>query len=145
MKYYKLIQFLFILLLFSISSCLNQAEITEKSISQVMLNQEICWNNGNIDCFMEGYWNSDSLMFIGKNGINYGWQKTLENYKNSYPSSDEMGKLKFQIIKLETNEENAFMIGKWNIKRDSGDIGGHFTLLWKRIDKEWKIVSDHTS
>ena len=55
--------------------------------------QQKAWNEGNIDGFMSSYWNNDSLKFIGSKGITYGWQKTLDNYKKSYPNKEAMGKL----------------------------------------------------
>ena len=123
-----------------------QQQTNEKeAILKVMNQQEQDWNNGDITTFMQGYWQSDSLMFVGKNGIKLGWQATLENYKKSYPDKSTMGKLSFKIEKLEVENQAAFMLGKWNIKRDNGDIGGYFTLYWKKIDGKWTIVLDHTS
>jgi hypothetical protein len=37
-------------------------------------------------------------MFIGKSGITYGWQKTLDNYKKGYPDKEAMGKLHFTLL-----------------------------------------------
>ncbi|GAB4251729.1 MAG: hypothetical protein Kow0079_05930 [Vicingaceae bacterium] len=77
-----------------------------------MHQQEVAWNNGNIEGFMKGYWESDSLKFVGKNGIKYGWQNTLENYKKSYPDKATMGILKFDVIQLEVYGKSAFVLGK---------------------------------
>lgn len=118
----------------------------DKVISNKLFNQAKCWNEGDIDCFMEDYWHNDSLMYIGKNGVTYGWQNTLDNYKKRYPSKREMGILDFEIIKLDRlDESHYFMIGKWSLKREIGDIGGHFSLIWKKINREWVIVADHSS
>ena len=57
----------------------------ELTIRRILDEQTKAWNKGNIEGFMNGYWKNDSLMFIGKNGINWGWQKTLENYKKDIP------------------------------------------------------------
>lgn len=109
-------------------------------------NQSDCWNSGNIDCFMKDYWHHDSLMYIGKNGVTYGWQNTLDNYKVKYPTKAEMGHLNFQLVKLEQlSKDHYFMVGKWQLTRQVGDIEGFFTLIWKKIDKEWVIISDHSS
>src|SRR5689334_19075865 len=70
----------------------------ELTIRKVLDNQVKAWNKGDIQGFMQGYWKSDSLMFIGKNGINRGWEITLENYKKRYPDMTAMGKLSFDII-----------------------------------------------
>ena len=64
-------------------------------VGQVMQRQQDAWNNGDIPRFMEGYWESDSLMFIGSRGLSYGYNKTLENYLKSYPTREKMGLLEF--------------------------------------------------
>jgi hypothetical protein len=91
----------------------NRAE--ENAIRQVMHNQQEAWNRADIETFMEGYWKSDSLKFIGRNGITYGWQTTLDNYKKGYPTPEAMGKLTFTILTLDIlSETSAFMIGRWH-------------------------------
>jgi len=118
----------------------------ELIISDKLFNQATCWNAGDIDCFMEDYWHSDSLMYIGKNGVTYGWQNTSDNYKKRYPSKREMGILEFEIIKMDRLDEfHYFMVGKWSLKRAIGDISGHFSLIWKKINQEWVIIADHSS
>ncbi len=122
----------------------NRAE--ENAIRQVMNTQQEAWNRADIETFMEGYWKSDSMKFIGRNGITYGWQTTLDNYKKSYPTPDAMGKLTFTILSLDIlSETSAFMIGRWHLKRASDEPGGHFTLLWRKINGKWVIIADHTS
>ena len=37
-------------------------------------------------------------MFVGSQGITYGWKATLENYKKGYPDRATMGKLKFDFV-----------------------------------------------
>jgi ketosteroid isomerase-like protein len=96
---------------------------------------------------MKGYWKSDSLMFIGKSGVTYGYNNTLENYKKGYPTRDAMGILKFTILKVEKISADAyFVVGKWHLTREKvGDVEGHYTLLFKQIKGEWVIVADHSS
>lgn len=125
---------------------LAQRNRDEVAIKNVMQAQQEAWNRADIESFMEGYWKSDSLKFIGRNGITYGWQTTLENYKKSYPSPEAMGKLTFTILTLDLlSESSAYMIGKWHLKRTTDEPGGHFTLLWRKINGKWVIVADHTS
>jgi hypothetical protein len=118
----------------------------QNDILNVLSTQQTAWNTGNIDQFMEGYWKSDSLMFIGKTGITYGWQNTLNNYKKGYPDTAAMGNLNFTILKVnKIDANNYFVVGKWFLKRSIGDVGGHFTLVFKRLKKQWIIVADHSS
>ena len=116
-------------------------------INQKMSEQEACWNNGDIECFMEHYWHSDSLSFIGKSGLTYGWQPTLNNYILSYPDKSAMGKLTFtNEVKDFIDIETVQVIGKWELKRDSlENLGGYYSLLWKMKNEKWVIVSDHSS
>ena len=130
------------------SSCsVNKHQNDDKvAILQVLKKQELAWNSGNIDVFMEGYWKSDSLIFIGKSGVKYGWETTLNNYKKSYPTIEIMGKLSFDIEKIDLISTNtAFIIGKYTLIRKEDKPSGYFTLLWKKIDGKWYIISDHTS
>ncbi|HEY2727297.1 MAG TPA: DUF4440 domain-containing protein, partial [Parafilimonas sp.] len=76
----------------------------------------------------------------------YGWRTTLENYKKHYPDTATMGKLAFNLINLKKlSPEYYFVIGAWHLTRSIGDIGGYFTLLFKKINGRWVIVVDHTS
>ncbi len=135
--------FLSLLLFVSVS---NYAQSNEDQIRTVLEAQVKSWNCGDLRGFMKGYWQSDSLMFIGKNGITYGYEKTLANYRKSYPDMDAMGELKFDILKMTPlAADTYFVVGKWMLQRDSGDVSGHFTLLMKKIKGKWVIVSDHSS
>lgn len=118
----------------------------ELAIRKILATQTIAWNNGDIDGFMKGYWESDSLMFVGKSGITYGWRNTLNNYKKNYPDTAVMGKLSFNIISVKPlSPEYSFVIGKWALQRSMGNVGGYFTLLFKKIKDNWVIIVDHSS
>jgi hypothetical protein len=118
----------------------------ELTIRKVLDNQIKAWNKGDIEDFMQGYWKNDSLMFIGKNGINWGWQKTLENYKERYPDVTAMGKLSFDIILIkELSPEYYYVVGKWMLNRSIGDLNGHYNLLFRKINGIWLIIADHSS
>lgn len=116
-----------------------------KLVTANMDAQEKAWNNGDIKGFMAHYWHSDSLKFIGSKGITYGWQKTLDNYLKGYPTKEAMGVLKFTVIEAsQLSKSSVYIIGKWELQKEK-PAGGHFTLLWKKIDGQWVIVADHTS
>jgi len=136
-----------ILLLLLITAFSSQAQDTDIiAIQKVFSNQQAAWNRGSLEEFMQGYWKSDSLKFIGSRGINYGWQATLESYKKGYPTKEALGELVFTILSIEKlSPTAAFVIGKWHLKRSKDEQQGHFTLLWKKINNAWVIVTDHTS
>jgi len=139
--------FLLILLISTTSPHLCLAQKNETSrIQSVLAKQSEAWNKGNIDKFMQGYWQNDSLEFISKSGVTYGWKQSLANYKKNYPDTVSMGKLDFTLIQIKMlSEQYYFVIGKWHLTRSIGDIGGHFTLLFRKIKNQWLIIADHTS
>lgn len=134
--------FLFLSLFFSLN-VLAQKDVVQ--VLQSMKTQEESWNQGDIKSFMNYYWKSDSLKFIGKKGITYGWKQTLDNYLKSYPDKTAMGILKFSIKEAtQLSPESIYIIGSWELQKDK-PAGGYFTLLWKKIEGKWVIVADHTS
>lgn len=134
------------LLFFTHSISLFSQSADELAIRDVLSQQQDCWNAGDLECFMEGYWKSDQLVFIGSKGVTYGWQQTLDNYKKSYPDKSAMGKLTFTLLILEPLSEDFWsVIGKWSLKRKDDNPNGHFSLIFRRLGDEWVIVSDHSS
>jgi ketosteroid isomerase-like protein len=118
----------------------------ENAIRAMLIAQEAAWNTGNLEQFMIGYWQSDSLMFIGKNGPTYGYNKTLANYKKGYPDTAHMGKFTSTIISMKRlSPEYYFVTGKWFLKRTVGDVSGYYTLLIRKINGKWVVVADHSS
>ena len=94
----KLIRNIFVILItILVFSCSRTKTNTNScfDIYNLMQQQEDSWNYGNIDDFMNIYWKNDSLVFIGKSGVNYGWDKTIKNYKNSYQTKEHMGTLEW--------------------------------------------------
>ena len=95
---------------------------------------------------MKGYWENDSLLFVGKSGPKYGYRATLENYKKGYPDTVAMGKLHFDLLKMQSLSPTAyFVLGKWTLQRSIGNLQGYYTLLWRKIKGQWVIVADHSS
>ncbi|MEJ7678891.1 MAG: hypothetical protein WKG06_13750 [Segetibacter sp.] len=95
---------------------------------------------------MKGYWKSDSLMFVGKNGVKYGYETTLENYKKSYPDTTARGKLYFDLLQVKKlSKEYYHVTGQWKLIRSIGNLEGYFTLLFRKIKNNWVIIYDHSS
>lgn len=118
----------------------------ETAIRQLLKTQTESWNRGDIEGFMQTYWKSDSLMFIGKSGVHFGWQETLNNYKKGYPDTTAMGKLSFDIITVKKlSLEYYYVVGKWMLQRTIGDLSGYYDLLLKKIKGKWYIIADHSS
>lgn len=143
MKMRLFISILFISLLSCQQSKPNQAKA---AIENIMQQQQIAWNNGDIEGFMAPYWQNDSLVFIGSRGLNYGWHTVLNNYKKSYPDQSAMGTLTFKNQLYRPLDQGYFWVaGQWTLHRDNDTLSGHYTLVWKKIKNTWFIISDHSS
>jgi len=116
------------------------------TIKKILSSQQKCWNNGDIDGFMQGYWNSEKLVFTSLNHKPaYGWKNTLERYKNSYPTKSSMGELRFEILNLKLiSKTTATLKGKWELIRQKDHPNGLFWLDIEKFDNNWLITKDST-
>ncbi|WP_276499711.1 YybH family protein [Pontibacter litorisediminis] len=139
--------------LLSMSACkssqtaISAADATAE-VRQVLEEQAACWSAGDLECYMQGYWKSDSLLFVGSRGLTYGWQQTLDNYKRGYPDVAAMGKLRFDLKEMrQLSPETMLVVGKWHLQRapKTGDMEGHFSVIFRRFPDGWKIIADHSS
>lgn len=125
-----------------LASCASNNQILD-----TMNKQQTAWNQGDLVGFMNGYWESDSLRFMGKDGVTFGWNATLDRYRKSYPTKEKMGNLVFSDLRVEIiNRKTSYVDGVWTLSYpNTPNAHGHFTLLWKKINGRWVIVSDHSS
>lgn len=120
----------------------NDIEAIRKSIVQ----QSADWNAGDLDAFMSVYWKSENLTFSSAGQTTRGWDATIARYRTRYPDKAAMGETEFSDLEFVRLDRNAFQVlGRWELKRESNPIGGRFTLIFKKIRGDWKIVHDHTS
>ncbi len=117
----------------------------EKSIREVLDKQVAAWNETDMEGFMQGYWKSDSLLFIGSK-ITNGWDSTLARYKRSYPDKAAMGTLRFEIMRVGFISSEGYLItGKYFLARGKDNPSGVFTLLFRKKNGQWVVVYDHTA
>ncbi len=141
---YKLL--IFLLFTFSINGQIKVSIEDSISIGKILKYQEEAWNDGDIDKFMEGYLKSDNIVFTGSNGSIYGWEETKKRYLNKYSNRTLMGRLKFRILNFQKLSDSIIqMQGSFYLKRKIDDSKGFFSLIWKKEDEKWFIISDHTS
>ena len=138
-------------LLFAISLlCFSHFAHAQKSDEDrilLLLSQQVDgWNRGSMEDYMKGYWEHDSLLFVGKNGPTRGYDSTLLRYTKAYPDEETMGKLSSTILELKRIAPDAFFVlGRWELSRKKGNVSGYYTLLLRKINREWVIVADHSS
>jgi len=121
-------------------------DIDRDNIKETLQNQARAWNTGDIDAFMQDYWQSDALRFASGGDINTGWDVTKARYIKRYPDKTTMGELAFTDLDVQLlSKTDALVFGRWRLTRENDSPNGLFTLHFKRMDGQWKIVSDHTS
>lgn len=135
----------------------SQAEQTPESVfhvegmpvevAEVMAHQLESWNAADLVGFMMGYWESDSLRFVGSSGVTRGHQATLERYIKGYPDAQAMGRLTFVNQEwISLGEEAGWLLGSWHLDKEGMENAqGMYTLLWRKLEGRWVIVADHSS
>ena len=115
------------------SSC----TINTKSISYELIKKCKIMQNELSEFEKDNIYSSSKIRYVGKH--------TLDEYIKGYPTKEAMGKLTYTIIEAtQLSKTSIYVIGKWSLAKEKPS-GGHFTLLWKKINNNWVIVSDHTS
>ncbi|MEM6646076.1 MAG: DUF4440 domain-containing protein [Bacteroidota bacterium] len=120
----------------------------EASIRAVLDAQVVAWNAGDIEGFMQGYWNAPELRFASGGNVREGWQTTLQSYQAGYPDREAMGTLGFDDLAIRVlSNDAAYVFGRWRLSRGGtyDDASGLFTLIFRQHAEGWRVVHDHTS
>lgn len=118
----------------------------QKEIEALLYRQVEAWNQGNIEGYMEGYWQSDSTLFSGGGSMIRGFNTVLERYRKRYPTRELMGRLEFSDIAIQMLSPTiATVTGAWRLHRAGDAPGGRFTLIVQKKPEGWRITHDHTS
>ena len=126
----------------------TEAASAEEAIRMVLNAQTEAWNQGSIPAFMEGYAQTDSLRFASGGNVWYGWEETLQRYRDTYIDEGMMGTLTFDDLDIHLlSADHAVVFGRWSLARSETytDVGGLFTLVFQQRPEGWRIVHDHTS
>ncbi|MEM1057247.1 MAG: DUF4440 domain-containing protein [Bacteroidota bacterium] len=115
---------------------------------QATLDAQIgAWNEGSIRGFMDGYANSDTLVFLSGNNERRGWEESYYAYVRGYPDREAMGTLTFENIEVRPlSALHALAFGRWRLSYDDRDgATGLFSLLLQNTADGWRVIHDHTS
>ena len=142
----KLLLLLFLCTVFYSCEKPSNEKQDKAAVIAVLRAQEKAWSQHDIEGYMKGYWNSDSLKFYRSDGsIAYGWDTTLSNYKKNYPTVEHTGTLKFKVNDITRIEnESYYVMGEYHLTRKVGNANGVFLIIFKKFDGEWKVVADLT-
>jgi hypothetical protein len=96
-------------------------------VTEMLQASSASWNAGDLDGFLDDYWESEDLTFSGASGVTRGWEDVRERYERGYWAPGvERDSLRFE---------------------DGGSVTntGYFSLVLRRMEDGWKIIHDHTS
>ena len=109
--------------------------------------QVAAWNRGDLDGYMAGYWNSPELTFYSNGKPTFGWQPTLQHYRERYQQNKNgMGKLAFNVQLEQIDTTVVLGKGEWGLTMPDGSKPhGLTTLIVRKLPEGWRIVHDHSS
>lgn len=130
----------------SAAPLLAQTDKNTAAIRKVLDEQAAAWNQGDLEKFMFGYRRSEKLIFVSGDKVTRGWQQTLDNYKKTYGTNNQMGKLTFSDLEITIlSKDAASVLGSWSLAREKDNPKGKFTLVFRKLKEGWRIVMDHSS
>lgn len=146
----QLIIFLSVFLYGYTASAQTESDIIKRrtqSIQQLIQTQVDCWNQGDLEGYMNGYWKSDSLQFVTEKGITFGYDNVLRNYQNTWGVKQDFGTLIFKDLRIKALDELKLLFqvtGKWFVISETEENGGHFSLIVRFENRVPQIIIDHT-
>jgi beta-aspartyl-peptidase (threonine type) len=124
----------------------NDGEKLAQVLTKILTTQASAWNKADINGFMDHYWKSEQLTFSSGGKTTRGWKATIARYKKRYPTAKKMGRLTFDHLEfVALSDSVALVLGQWHLARDTDNLGGNFSLVFRRIDGRWVIIHDHSS
>jgi beta-aspartyl-peptidase (threonine type) len=106
------------------------------------------WNRGDLDAFMNLYWNSPDLVFFSNKTETRGWQQTLDRYRATYRAEGrQMGTLDFPKLDFKVLGPEAVLArGQWRLRMPDGkESTGMTSVTFQKLPDGWRIVHDHSS
>ena len=126
----------------------------DAAIRQVLHQQQVAWNRGEIVDFMHGYKDAPDTTFIGST-VRKGYRKILDSYRKHYATRQQMGQLTFSDMDVRLlpgasgEVRYAAVTGHFHLDRtargEAAQDDGVFSLLWEKTANGWKIILDHSS
>lgn len=144
------------IVIISISLCFSgilNAQQYSKAEQAIMANfdqQVKCWNQGDIECYCQGYLKSDETRIVSSRGITSGYEAIVASYKKNWPK-ERMGQLHFDQVKMDKLSNKVYLVhGRFNLTfrslgTESKPLSGYFTVIMKKVKGQWLMFADHSS
>lgn len=119
--------------------------ITE--VKKALDGQVEAWNQGDLEKAMTFYWNSPDMLWISRNGTETGYQEVLEGFRKDFTDRSKMGVYTYEPLHIEQVSPDAvYYVYRWEIDLQGKKLmGGVSSQLWKNINGNWVVTSEHAS
>ena len=116
------------------------------AIEQSLDAQREAWKNGDLDRFMDAYWDSDELIVITGDTQVAGCQAAFQHFQERYQAKgQEMGTLTLKGPIQMLDSGYAVVWGEWQVVTSSQKRGGRFSRIYKKLPSGWRIVHESTT
>lgn len=133
------------LLLPALLSASPVGALAPAALQAILDAQVAAWNRGDLEGYLQGYWASPALRFVGSRGLLHGIDALRAHYRRGCPEGGHWGTLAFTDLAFEPLGEAWFVTGTYVLKGDKPGTG-RFSLLFRHVPKQgWRIVYDHSS
>ncbi len=136
---------LFTLSTFNANTVFSQSD--ERQLIEENFQRQIeAWNRGDIESYCNAYVQSDSTTIISEQGVVSGYENILSLYKK-YWKPENMGKLSFSDIEMNRlSNQYFFVTGHFTVELPENRVhDGFFSVVMKKVDNRWLILTDHSS
>lgn len=127
-----------------------QAAADEKAVRAAFESLLQGIRDSSVEAVTGAYWNSPKTLYYNSNGsVTLGWEQDKKNREARYPRSSN--------VKIDVRNVNVMMLGnggavvacQWKQTQDfdgnEETASGRMTLVFRKVDKDWKIIHLHTS
>lgn len=127
----------------------TKSSSVKDAVEAVLNSQKDAWNRGDLDGFMKGYLHSENTSYTSGGTEVWGYEALSQRYAKKYGQSPEtMGRLSFTDLRtfdLGKKHDSALVIGHWHLELKQTTLDGIFSLVFVKVNNDWRIMHDHTS
>jgi hypothetical protein len=117
----------------------------EDEIRDIIREESRCWNEHDLNGYMNLFWRSPSLVAMIDGKQLMGWDKLMSAYRDGYTDSSKMGFVALERIATQRLESDLFLALSWfTIHQETGDHPAADSIILRRFPEGWKIVSVHS-
>jgi ketosteroid isomerase-like protein len=125
---------------------LEEEQAPRDEIKSMLEKQYACWNDHNIEGYMDVYWKSSDLVYVLDSTILCGWSEAKKFVDNAYPDRSGMGQATLERLRINVVGPNtALSLEWWTVSSKLQQVRGITTSTWLKLPEGWRISEAHSS